>query len=714
MKTTTILSKTKGIFLTGILFFKVSLISVLAFDDESLSNQQTGFHGTQSQEVYESVYGNGQQFGYLEYLPVNYDHNNGGYPLIISLHGLDQRASGDQIEFAKIESGGQLAKRVIEGQDFPFIIITPQQPEDVRGRYEGRRNWDPYIIDEVLERVKSLRRVDINRIYLCGESMGGGGVWKYLELFGDKIAAAVPIAGTNTIGNDIVCSTKIRNTPIWAFHCDNDMVVNVQNTLNIVEAINRCNPSIKAKQTIFSSRSHNAWNWAYNFAERTLSSSYESSSFGPVSKTQNIFSWMLSYRLNLDKGNEESIVNDTVSKNYPEENGLRGLRYAYFEGDWSFLPDFKYIIPKKTGIVDSITLDPRLNDDNFGFIFKGNIRILEGGDYTFYVSSDDGSKLFIDDKLVIDNNGTHGNKEKYDSISLTTGMHTIELIYFERLGKEVLEFNYSGPSFNKKPVPSEVLYPGEESIVSLVKPNQAGLHYWYYEGEWTSLPHFADLEPKEEGLVSGFTLEPRKADANFGFCYKGYLAIDQEGEYEFFTASDDGSRLYIDGRLVVDNDGQHSLQERQGKLMLKSGMHAIELRYFERQGREVLDVSYSGPGFSKKSIPSDRLFVEIEHPTLFCDEYGHLPQIEEFIKAYPSHVDNELFIEYTGVGSKNLNLVLYDQYGKTLFMESILITELENLRIDLMSARIPQGLVYLRVEDGANIQIIRLFKQGSL
>jgi hypothetical protein len=135
-----------------------------------------------------------------------------------------------------------------------------------------------------------------------------------------------------------------------------------------------------------------------------------------------------------------------------------------------------------------------------------------------------------------------------------------------------------------------------------------GLNYEYYEGTWTSLPDFDSLTPVAQGTAHNFDIGFRQRDDNFAFRFTGYLDAASNGGYTFYTTSDDGSRLYIDNVLVVDNDGQHATQERSGYKYLLAGRHTITVTYFEYDGLQNLLASYSGPGISKKQIPVNRLF----------------------------------------------------------------------------------------------------------
>jgi tetratricopeptide (TPR) repeat protein len=140
--------------------------------------------------------------------------------------------------------------------------------------------------------------------------------------------------------------------------------------------------------------------------------------------------------------------------------GLKqGLRYSYYEGSWNKLPGFDTIKPVESGITSKISLDKKKRDDEFGFVFSGYIDILQAGEYVFYMRSDDGSKLSIDNKEVIDNDGLHGdNIERSYQILLDKGKHPIKLIYFEKKLGESLIINYKGPGIKKQELSGKILF----------------------------------------------------------------------------------------------------------------------------------------------------------------------------------------------------------------------------------------------------------------
>jgi sugar lactone lactonase YvrE len=130
-----------------------------------------------------------------------------------------------------------------------------------------------------------------------------------------------------------------------------------------------------------------------------------------------------------------------------------------------------------------------------------------------------------------------------------------------------------------------------------------GLNYEYFQGSFDVLPNFDALTALKEGTVPNFTLAPRLQEDFYAFRFRGRIDITTAGSYRFFTTSDDGSRLLIDGTMVVNNDGLHGAVEQFGDITLGVGKHTIEVTFFEKTGGASLSVSYQGPGIAKQFVP---------------------------------------------------------------------------------------------------------------
>jgi alpha-L-fucosidase len=136
----------------------------------------------------------------------------------------------------------------------------------------------------------------------------------------------------------------------------------------------------------------------------------------------------------------------------------------------------------------------------------------------------------------------------------------------------------------------------------------AGIAYSYFESDKIAMNVFTDMQPIKKGTTEKVTGDVKQRKEKFGLLFEGYVLIDQSAGYSFYTDSDDGSVLEIDGKEIVNNDGNHSYTEKEGKCYLEKGYHKIRLRYFDAGGDNKLMFSYSLLGQAKTEVPATILF----------------------------------------------------------------------------------------------------------
>ena len=127
------------------------------------------------------------------------------------------------------------------------------------------------------------------------------------------------------------------------------------------------------------------------------------------------------------------------------------------------------------------------------------------------------------------------------------------------------------------------------------------VNYAYFEGNWQSVPDFSKIKPRATGKAPGFDLHVTRRTSNFGFRFQAFLHIRHEGEYTFHLGSDDGSKLWIDGNLIVNNDGIHPHQTRSGKVKLVAGAHPLVVDYIQGGGEWTLALEFEGPNVKRQS-----------------------------------------------------------------------------------------------------------------
>jgi predicted alpha/beta superfamily hydrolase len=124
-----------------------------------------------------------------------------------------------------------------------------------------------------------------------------------------------------------------------------------------------------------------------------------------------------------------------------------------------------------------------------------------------------------------------------------------------------------------------------------------GLRYSYYEGKWKILPDFTKLKAVKTGIAdSSFSLEKLPTRTNFGCVFEGFLKIDIEGYYVFALSSSDGSKFFINGREIINNDGLHGNDWYKSYVVpLQKGFYPIRFEYFQGDGDRQLNFIYLTP-----------------------------------------------------------------------------------------------------------------------
>ncbi len=184
---------------------------------------------------------------YLLYLPASYQTSRQKWPLVLFLHGAGESGT----DLARVKTHGP-PKLVQAGRDFPFILVSPQC---------ATRGWNPDTLNALLDEVMAEYRVDKDRVYVTGLSMGGFGTWALAAAHPEKFAAIAPICG----GGNPKDAAKLVHLPIWVFHGAKDPTVPLRSSEEMVEGIKTAggNP----KFTVYAEAGHDSWTETYDNPE---------------------------------------------------------------------------------------------------------------------------------------------------------------------------------------------------------------------------------------------------------------------------------------------------------------------------------------------------------------------------------------------------------------------------------------------------------------
>jgi len=213
-----------------------------------------------------------QGYNYLLYLPRDYGVGK-KWPLIVFLHGRGER--GSNLNLLKKTA---LPRNLEEIEYLPFVVISPQCPHGF--------SWSSTMIFRLLDDVAARYKIDENRVYLTGISMGGYGTWDAAIQQPWRFAAIAPICG----GGNPELASRLKDLPVWAFHGAMDTSVPVSESRAMVQAIETLGGDVRF--TVYPDAGHDSWTRTYDSPE--------------------IYQWFLSHsraerqRSADDKGNRET------------------------------------------------------------------------------------------------------------------------------------------------------------------------------------------------------------------------------------------------------------------------------------------------------------------------------------------------------------------------------------------------------------------------
>jgi len=155
----------------------------------------------------------------------------------------------------------------------------------------------------------------------------------------------------------------------------------------------------------------------------------------------------------------------------------------------------------------------------------------------------------------------------------------------------------------------------QKTAIEPTAPNFAlsqGLNFSYFEGKYKSLNDFSTQKAVKTGSLSDIVFPAFVQKDFWGIVYDGFIKIEEAGIYTFFTQSDDGSRIELNGNLLVENDSIHGIVEKYGQVILRKGYYPIKISYFEGNYGESLEVFMQKDKAAKVKIPAAILFRKAE------------------------------------------------------------------------------------------------------
>ena len=143
------------------------------------------------------------------------------------------------------------------------------------------------------------------------------------------------------------------------------------------------------------------------------------------------------------------------------------------------------------------------------------------------------------------------------------------------------------------------------SLDSYKPADLSNLTFKVYQGKWGALPDFSKLKHSKDGSLPKGLMDIKASEMsdNFAMVFEGDLNVQKDGSYTFILSSDDGAKLYIDGKEIINNDGVHPPSKvHKKKIKLSKGAVKFKVEFFEAGGGEELNVSWNGPGVKNRPL----------------------------------------------------------------------------------------------------------------
>lgn len=291
-----------------------------------------------------------------------------------------------------------------------------------------------------------------------------------------------------------------------------------------------------------------------------------------------------------------------------------GLRGDYFDN--IDLTNFKLTRVDKTidffWGVNSPAKEIR-NDESYSVRWTGKIRPLYSEEYTFYISRDNGVRLWIDNKLIIDKWDNLVGLDEMGKIYLEAGkLYDIKLEYFNNTGNGFVKLEWSSASTVRSIVPTECLYPAEPKHYGSSIPGKGiGLFYEYFDEDNLT-------NPKEKGIDSVIDFNwgvgsPSKSinqDQKFSVRWTGFIQVPYDGDYVFYVSYDDGASLWIDRQLLIDKWTASEINTAKTEaISLKAGQRVeVMLLYRNTALAGSIRLEWEGPGIERSVVPQSCLY----------------------------------------------------------------------------------------------------------
>jgi glucose/arabinose dehydrogenase len=295
--------------------------------------------------------------------------------------------------------------------------------------------------------------------------------------------------------------------------------------------------------------------------------------------------------------------------------GWTGLTATYFDNS-------NFTGTSITRIDPTVNLNPGrgspasgIGADTFSVRWTGAIVPLFTQQYTFRTTSDDGVRLWVNDRLIINNWTRHAPTVNTGRINLEAGRaYSIRMDYFENTGGSIARLEWQAASQPRQVVPESQLRPTYAPPPPPPPPSN-GLTATYFNNSDFTGTTYSRVDALVNFNWGSGSPHPTIAADTFSVRWTGSIEPLVTGSHTFFTTSDDGVRLWVNGQLVINNWTRHAPTVNSGRIDLVAGQrYDIRMEYFENSGGSIARLEWQADGLPRQIIPTSQLFPSAAQP----------------------------------------------------------------------------------------------------
>ncbi len=298
--------------------------------------------------------------GFYQFLPEGYDETGPyKYPLIINMHGSGEKGNGTTELDLTLQWGlGEMLRKNatlkfnFKGQQQAFVVLLPQLSTEYL-------DWQTFHVDSMINYAVKNLNIDVNKIFLSGYSLGGGGAWRYPATSvenASRIAGIIPAAPSPGYTFGSLCNIADGGVAVWAHHSVDDDVIDVQYTRTAIDGINACSLNIGALANFYPVGMHNqTWLWAldtlndhqypnmWEWMAGTTRSNTKANNMDPIANAGDDIELALPLTTTVLNGSASTDPNDVIVKyEWTKTDGPSGFTIQKPDYPVSDLTDLQY------------------------------------------------------------------------------------------------------------------------------------------------------------------------------------------------------------------------------------------------------------------------------------------------------------------------------------------------------------------------------------